>query len=920
MSSDSKLRRDLFQSLEDVGRIGDEHHAAFATQGVLPEAINPGLSIKGLGTIGLPLSTRDEAGLIKVCHQAPFGKGSETFVDTNVRNTLEVNADQLELRNPAWPKALAGVLQDVSNSMGIVGGATSIKAELYRLLLYKEGAFFDKHTESVLIIDHEKQQLTGIKHQKDTGYARSVPMLGPWRKWFHSTEDDSDDPGDIAIYVLRHKYTDASLRTDHLKGTDRARAQCLEAACKAHNFVFFLANMETSRHGGCDEDDMGYYTRQGGQYHKLDEIYNEDYALQALFYSNGTKVATDVKVGKSDFLQDELFLKTPDEEDYSGWTGNEGVSATHYYRRSCLVVMPKEYEGRFLRDAAGKGKVDTGTWLGKDLDRFRQNPADLTLRGELRATCDSIIDASKAHALAKAAVDAKDSRYAKMLMARTHTYPDHVIGCVAEAVLLMEDPALFEDAAPRVQDTLPSEVFHELGKKLTGKSRESWRASYVLWLLFIAKATRRLHHLHAAFEHISEGFRGKSEQNDAIVAEMTELEREALESAFASDISVVKQDAQTLADLASKYGEAFLCNSIIPFVKKQVSNSTFAICFLTRIYNTSKFGTDGTIQKESVQATYKQLLKDVTVSFTFEFHEPPCRYTSWSYYSRSSPTPEPPKADLMTGAELSEFMSTVLQLELHDDFSKLVQTITTASKNIDMAACDILIWPFLKALRDLCKRTDSVSNNHMDMYGLLFQGILAAYITRFVRQEPARPTDWKFPRKGCSKPSCTDCQTLDRFLTHPSQQTERFKTNQDRRKHISNQISSYSEPGLSKSTDKSNSPHTLVVTKTDQKWRDEHGQWEFRCTEAGNKMRALEPELRGLLGGRYEEIKGLGGVKLPEKGGGQKGMRDKGREPLASVQQPGKRKAEEGDDDGAGARKKMKGFENLGGAEVVDLT
>lgn len=79
-------------------------------------------------------------------------------------------------------------------------------------------------------------------------------------------------------------------------------------------------------------------------------------------------------------------------------------------------------------------------------------------------------------------------------------------------------------------------------------------------LLFIAKATRRLHHLHAAFEHISEGFRGKSEQNDAIVAEMTELEREALESAFASDISVVKQDAQTLADLASKYGEAFLCN------------------------------------------------------------------------------------------------------------------------------------------------------------------------------------------------------------------------------------------------------------------------------------------------------------------------------------------------------------------------
>lgn len=189
-----------------------------------------------------------------------------------------------------------------------------------------------------------------------------------------------------------------------------------------------------------------------------------------------------MKVGKSDFLQDELFLKTPDEEDYPGWTGNEGVSATHYYRKSCLVVMPKEYEGRFLRDAAGKGKVDTGTWLGRYLDSFRQNPADLTLRRELRATRDSIIDASKAYALAKAAVDTKDSRYASTLLARTHTYPDHVIGCIAEAALLMEDAALFEDAAPHVQDTLPSEVFHELGKKLTSKRRDSWRASYViLW-------------------------------------------------------------------------------------------------------------------------------------------------------------------------------------------------------------------------------------------------------------------------------------------------------------------------------------------------------------------------------------------------------------------------------------------------------
>lgn len=55
--------------------------------------------------------------------------------------------------------------------------------------------------------------------------------------------------------------------------------------------------------------------------------------------------------------------------------------------------------------------------------------------------------------------------------------------------------------------------------------------------LVIAKATRGLHRLHAAFEHVLDGFRGTSELNNAIVSGMTKLEREALESAFASDIS-----------------------------------------------------------------------------------------------------------------------------------------------------------------------------------------------------------------------------------------------------------------------------------------------------------------------------------------------------------------------------------------------
>ena len=71
-----------------------------ATSGALPSAVNPGLTINGLGDVGSPLSARDALEVSKIAHQAPFGKGTETIVDTGVRKTWELNSSQFALRNP----------------------------------------------------------------------------------------------------------------------------------------------------------------------------------------------------------------------------------------------------------------------------------------------------------------------------------------------------------------------------------------------------------------------------------------------------------------------------------------------------------------------------------------------------------------------------------------------------------------------------------------------------------------------------------------------------------------------------------------------------------------------------------------------------------------------------------------------------
>ena len=153
----SDLKTQIYQCLKSISENGS---GSFATAGTLSTSENPGLSVHGLGTIGLPLSVRDAIELRKQCHQAPFGKGSDTIVDKGVRNTWELSSDQFELRNPAWQATLRQATQQVANALGIVNGNSSMRAELYKLLLYDEGAFFENHTECVFTTSFLRIELT----------------------------------------------------------------------------------------------------------------------------------------------------------------------------------------------------------------------------------------------------------------------------------------------------------------------------------------------------------------------------------------------------------------------------------------------------------------------------------------------------------------------------------------------------------------------------------------------------------------------------------------------------------------------------------------------------------------------------------------------------------------------------------------
>jgi hypothetical protein len=120
--TEGQMKQSLLHHLEAIQSDG-----SFAAQKIVEE-INPGLEVEGLGTFGMPLSESEIRRLIQASHQAPFGKGAATMVDTTVRNTWEINASQLRLTHPKWPSLQQSTLAHMCNALGVSTGADYVDA------------------------------------------------------------------------------------------------------------------------------------------------------------------------------------------------------------------------------------------------------------------------------------------------------------------------------------------------------------------------------------------------------------------------------------------------------------------------------------------------------------------------------------------------------------------------------------------------------------------------------------------------------------------------------------------------------------------------------------------------------------------------------------------------------------------------
>lgn len=301
----------IFELLKTI-----QGNGSFETSG-LKKITSPGLNIKGIGEIGLPISTIQIREIIKISKKAPFGKGSKTITDTTIRSAWELNADLLSFHNEDWKDFMAQIVEKIKTGLGIENNAITLS--LYKLLIYEEGDFFLSHKDSekepgmfgTLIIglpsthtggefvirfdgkekiidfslpssnykipyvaffadcDHEIKPITSgyrvslvynllqSKGSQKLGQSEMSSQIDEMATLLKSMSNSiANKPKAV---LLEHQYTPANFSLHSLKHHDRPRAELLLEAAKKAGYFAELGLVTHYKMGELEGDDYDYY-------------------------------------------------------------------------------------------------------------------------------------------------------------------------------------------------------------------------------------------------------------------------------------------------------------------------------------------------------------------------------------------------------------------------------------------------------------------------------------------------------------------------------------------------------------------------------------------------------------------------------------------------------------------------------------
>lgn len=697
-------------------------------------------------------------------------------------------------------------------------------------------------------------------------------------QWNFASKFDQDDCPRFLAYKMSHKYTKAALSFASLKGPDHKNVEHLTKAVRDDEFVLYLAHIEKEVMGGCEEYENGYGSRpwdyydneldtsasdgeassgssyDDGSCHKIDEVFSSELKLTRVVDLNGQVVGTNINIEVEDIAQGNIFKRAPDDEEYSGYTGNEGVSTTHFFRDTVIILIPQKSLVDF-RFSSTEIQWDPQSWL-RDLQTEFSCSGKESAREQLVQLCSLILERNRT---------ARKSKYGYGYSSRA-PFDDSVVSQAAIAALQLDDVVLFEEAVTEIKDEPSLELFEEVREGISrlgfsslipGTTRAVARCKRISqkWpaLLIVGRST------------FPENIR-KSEGVDPLLRNW--IMDQVLALLHTVEI-VDEKDGTAVAEVAEKYGHDMLSNHVVPFVEKRVNETPFALAFVDRLF--ALRGSDP-LSAETIGNVYSQILTAALNYFDLKI-QPEEKTLGHPWYSgppngtgvfqngryqilppNKPVDPAPP----ITAERLLQIFRQCTALSLENMVVILLKKIEESAGTALTTVFQKIMLPYVSSLLAYLQETNSTSILGQEC-GQHLHEILQQYILRWVEEAPRRSADWSRAADfiACD---CTDCASLKAFIQDPIRKESHLSIGQQRRRHLENNFTG--KVGYTHTTIhaiRAGSAHTLVIVKNDEEYSSLFAEWKSRVATAKKALLELasNPWLKKLLSDKYEEIMDL---------------------------------------------------------------
>ncbi|KAJ1714668.1 hypothetical protein NYO67_3155 [Aspergillus flavus] len=785
------------------------------TSANIDTAVNPGLYIPDVGNIGLPISTEHAKAIIQSCHPSPYGKGTETLVDESVRKSWQLDASQFALQNPRWQLQVELFVDKAVTGLGLTANGREVKAKLYKLLIYEEGAFFLPHRDSekadgmfgtlavCLPSKHEGGDVI-VSHSRDQLKFQTAPTSEfgiSWAAWYadvtHEVKPVTSGYRVVLIYNLIHRPSTALLESrssstenitrlldswaraagvdpiPYLDGwNNRIHDTCPPApiyvlghhvvlqnsgvACQRAGFDIFLANIEKKEMGAVEDDGSFYggsYGRGGNGTHRIDYLFESSLTLSHVVDSGGIAVGRDIPFPKDMLIQTGVFDRDPDKEDFQGFTGNEGASATHFYHETGVLIFPRRFHFLFTFQRFKHGYGNAKSVLEDYHRDLSERPNDMLARQKLLQVCRMITPGC--------------CRY------RRRVSPQEVQHKILQIAIELSDVELFCRAMEWLEKSFPS----------------------------------------------------RTAQFSQIAKIVPQISRDAIHS------------------------------SIMPSLETKLDNTAFLVAFITSAHD---YSLSGKFDKEEADVVLKALFSKVVASFNIESvtssHHTQGLYGGTSGY-------DGPSNNLRISPSL-----VVKLIQFADatgnDSTKLINTLTEYALDVKEGTEESTFHDFLFPVANgICAHIDTTERSSTGSERRFMKHMLAKYVRDYVKKAPpSPPPDWK--KKTTIRCICLNCASLRDFIDDPSSTTKDFALGEKRRNHLDQQI----DKTFFTTTIVRANPHKLRVEKTQALLVSDFKAWVARVQIANSVLDQLSQKdcLEDMLGNQYHSILSHQNLVLPD--------------------------------------------------------